>query len=57
MGYNRYWYRAEEIDRSLFEKVVLDFERLILPLEDAGVRLAGFSRRSSPMISPSSACF
>jgi hypothetical protein len=57
MGYNHYWHREEAIESSLFEKIAFDFERLILPLEDAGVRLAGYDGRGLPQIDHSGIVF
>lgn len=41
MGYTHYWYRKDELDEDLFAKITADFRQIILPLDDAGVRLAG----------------
>lgn len=57
MGYNHYWRRQAEIDRDLFERIVFDFERLILPLEDAGIRLAGSDGNGLPAIDHSQIVF
>ena len=57
MGYNHYWHREEEIESSLFERLALDFERLILPLEDVGVRLAGYDGCGLPQIDHSGIVF
>jgi len=57
MGYHRYWCREAEIERSVFEKIVLDFERLTLPLKDAGARLAGFDGRGQQEINHSHIVF
>ena len=57
MGYNHYWRLEAEIDRKLFERIVLDFERLILPLEDAGIPLAGFDGSGLPAIDHSQIVF
>jgi hypothetical protein len=57
MGYDHYWKRQTEIEAHLFERIVLDFERLILPLEDAGVSLAGFNGLGLPEIDHSAIVF
>ncbi len=57
MGYNHYWRRADEIERSVYDGIVLDFERLILPLEDVGVRLAGAHGDGVPQIDHSAITF
>jgi hypothetical protein len=50
VGYCHYWYRKREIEEALFRRIVLDFERIILPLEEAGVPLAGISGEGLPEI-------
>ena len=40
MGYSHYWRRPEIIPFETFRHIRCDFERLILPLSDAGVQLA-----------------
>jgi hypothetical protein len=41
MGYNHYWEVDAEIDRESFSFIVADFQRIVLTLDDLGVRLAG----------------
>jgi hypothetical protein len=41
MGYTHYWHRPGVINQEKFHRIRVDFERLILPLADAGVELAG----------------
>ena len=41
MGYTHYWHRPRTISDDLWERIRGDFEKLILPLSDAGVELAG----------------
>ena len=41
MGYNHYWHREPTISREVFNAVIADFERVLLPLDNLGVRLAG----------------
>ncbi|HZD48874.1 MAG TPA: hypothetical protein VE178_09015 [Silvibacterium sp.] len=41
MGYNHYWHRSAEIDSEAFVRIVADFQRCVLALDDAGVSLAG----------------
>lgn len=57
MGYSHYWYREEEIDEDLFRRIGADFERIILPLDNAGVRLAGAGGVGLPEIGPSRISF
>lgn len=41
MGYTHYWHRAAVIEQLTFNAIRSDFERMILPLTDAGIELAG----------------
>jgi len=41
MGYTHYWHRPRIIAPKAFHAIRVDFERLIMPLADAGVELAG----------------
>lgn len=41
VGYTHYWDRETEVDPQLFRRMVSDFQRLVLPLEEAGAPLAG----------------
>ncbi len=41
MGYCHYWKREQTIEKATFEAVVHDFKRIVLTLDDHGVRLAG----------------
>ena len=41
MGYNHYWEVDTEIHEESFSKIVADFQRMVLTLDDLGVRLAG----------------
>jgi hypothetical protein len=50
MGYTHYWDRPAVIDQGLFDAIRGDFERLILPLADAGVALAGGLGEGPPEI-------
>jgi hypothetical protein len=51
MGYNHYWEREIEIDEVSFGKIVTDFQRMVLALDDLGVRLAGPLGEGLPEIS------
>lgn len=57
MGYTHYWRREGEIDHDLFERMRSDFERIVLPLDNAGVRLAGPRGVGLPVIGPSKISF
>ena len=50
MGYSHYWYRPPVISDAIFQNIKRDFERLILPLADIGVPLAGPSGNDEPEI-------
>jgi hypothetical protein len=41
MGYCHYWEIESEIDQDSFSRVVADFQRIMIALDDLGVRLAG----------------
>ena len=41
MGYTHYWHRPPAISEAVWGRIRSDFERLILPLSDAGIELAG----------------
>jgi hypothetical protein len=41
MGYNHYWETDAQIDEKSFSNVVADLQRIVLALDDLGVRLAG----------------
>jgi hypothetical protein len=41
MGYNHFWETDAEIDEKSFSSIVVDFQRVVLALDDLGVRLAG----------------
>jgi len=50
MGYTHYWSRPATIPNDLWGKIRADFEKLILPLSDAGVQLAGALGTGPPEI-------
>ena len=50
MGYTHYWHRPERIPDEVFRKIAADFGRLILPLSDFGVELAGGLGKGPPAI-------
>lgn len=41
MGYCHYWETDAEIDQESFSSITADFQRIVLILDDLGVRLAG----------------
>src|SRR5437660_1503820 len=48
MGYTHHWYRPPVIDKEIFQGIRADFEKLILPLADVGVPLAGWRGTDAP---------
>jgi hypothetical protein len=50
MGYTHHWFRPPVITDDLFRAIRLDFERLLLPLADMGVPLAGWNGQNEPEI-------
>jgi hypothetical protein len=50
MGYTHHWHRPPVIPDEVFRKIREDFEKLILPLADLGVPLAGWDGRDEPTI-------
>jgi hypothetical protein len=57
MGYTHYWYRPLKIPAEIFWAIRLDFERLVLPLADLGVPLAGGIGEGLPVITNDLICF
>lgn len=51
MGYTHYWYKEPEIDTATFHAIAEDFNKLILPLHDNRVPLAGSDGEGTPEIS------
>src|SRR5580704_11274558 len=37
MGYSHYWHRPETVPDALWDRIRSDFDKLVLPLSDAGV--------------------
>ncbi|KAA6463341.1 hypothetical protein DYQ86_08520 [Acidobacteria bacterium AB60] len=50
MGYCHYWEAEQEIDREIFSCIIADVQRIILTLDDMGVRLAGPLGKGLPEI-------
>jgi hypothetical protein len=50
MGYSHDWFRPPVIADHVFRQIKTDFEKLILPLADMGVPLAGWHGRNEPKI-------
>ena len=57
MGYTHYWHRLEVIPEDLWERIRSDFEKLILPMSDLGVGLAGGLGNGPPEITDRIICF
>jgi hypothetical protein len=50
MGYTHYWYRPVTIPDAVFEAIRRDFGKVILPLSDAGIEIAGGLGEGPPEI-------
>jgi hypothetical protein len=50
MGYTHYWYRPTIIPDVLFDAIRRDFGKVILPLSDAGIEIAGGLGEGPPKI-------
>lgn len=50
MGYCHYWEIEQEIDQESFSCIIADVQRIVLALDDMGVRLAGPLGRGLPEI-------
>jgi hypothetical protein len=50
MGYCHYWEIEQEVDQETFSRIVVDVQRVVLALDDMGVRLAGPLGRGLPEI-------
>ena len=51
MGYTHYWYRELEINPATFRRIATDFGKIVLALDDAGVKLADWEGKGIPEIS------
>lgn len=52
MGYTHYWYRARKIDAEKMQAISADFSRLVLALDDLGVKIADGRGHGVPVITP-----
>lgn len=50
MGYRIYWRRPAEIEKPIFLAILDDFRRLLAPLHEANVRLAGGDGKGEPVL-------
>jgi hypothetical protein len=57
MGYTHYWYRPRKIDQAKMSAIAGDFARLVIALDDIGVRLADGHGEGVPTITPELVCF
>jgi len=57
MGYTQYWRRPATIPQEAMRAIVDDFGLLILPLDDAGVRLCGRNGEDAAQVSPDGVSF
>ena len=51
MVYTHYWHRPHTIPDAVFHATRSDFEKIVLPLSDAGIELAGGLGEGPPIIS------
>jgi hypothetical protein len=56
MGYCHYWEIEQEIGQESFSRIVADVQRIILTLDDMGVRLAGPLGKGLPEIDMAPYC-
>lgn len=52
MGYTHYWYRPLSIEPKIFGAICEDFSRIVLALDDLGVKLANGRGEGAPEITP-----
>jgi hypothetical protein len=57
VGYTYYWHRPLTIPAEIFQAIRSDLERLVLPLADSGVHLAGGLGEGLPVITNDDICF
>jgi hypothetical protein len=57
MGYCHYWRQQIEIEEAVFLRIVSDFQKMVLILDDLGVRLAGPLGEGLPEITSSHIAF
>lgn len=51
MGYTHYWYRPKTVETSKMQAIVDDFNKLIIPLSDMGVKLGNGLGKGVPIVS------
>lgn len=57
MGYTHYWYRPKKISDEIMGAICSDFQRVVLALDDMGVKLADGHGEGVPVITPELICF
>ncbi len=57
MGYTHYWYRPKSIANETMQAICADFQRVVLALDDLGVKLADGHGEGVPVITPELICF
>jgi len=57
MGYTQYWRRPATISDDAMRAIVDDFGLLILPLDDAGVKLCGGDGKGAALVTPDGVSF
>lgn len=57
MGYTHYWYRPKKISEADMQAIAGDFARLVLALDDMGVKIADGHGAGTPEITPALVCF
>ena len=57
MGYTHYYYVTPQFDKKLFAKVVADFNKMLDPIKQKGVILAGESGDGDPIVNTTKIAF
>ena len=57
MGYTHYYYVNPKFDKELFAKVVADFSKMLDPIKQKGIILAGESGDGDPIVSTTKIAF
>src|SRR6266849_2075979 len=57
MGYTHYWRRPATIPQAAMCAIADDFGRVVLTLDDAGIKLSGGHGEDAPHITPEGVCF
>jgi len=50
MAYTHYWYRKAEISRKAMQAIAADFSKIVLALDDLGIRLGDMRGHGAPVI-------